>query len=105
MIKQRHTDLIGYLYSLIHHLVVVPWAILALYSECIKDDEEWKLVNFATEYAFLPPYCFGYLMGDFIMYAIPAARQGRMDMLVHHVLGLAMIVAACLTTPPVKMLP
>lgn len=99
--KNRYKDLIGYLYSLIHHLVVLPFAVLAIYSECMRDDEEWNAVNFAVEYAFLPPYCFGYLMGDFIMYAIPAATKGKMDMLIHHVLGLSMIYAACLTTPPV----
>lgn len=99
--EKRFKELVGYLYSLVHHLVVVPWALMALYNECLKSDEEWRLVNFALEYSFLPPYCFGYLMGDLIMYAAPRAREGRLDMLTHHVLGLGMILCACLTTPPV----
>ena len=99
--KKRYKDLIGYLYSLIHHLEVLPFAVLGIYTECMKNDEEWQLIHFAVEYSFLPPYCFGYLMGDFIMYAIPAAKRGQLDMLVHHILGLSLIVAACLTTPPV----
>ena len=102
--KKKLHDLIGYLYSLIHHLVVVPLALIAIYSECLKTDEEWKLINFAIEYSFFAPYCFGYLMGDLIMYAIPAViSRGQVDMLLHHVLGLAMIYFACLTTPPVSI--
>jgi hypothetical protein len=97
--QKRFKDFVGYLYSLIHHLVVVPWALMAIYSECMKSDEEWAQINFAVEYSFLPPFCFGYLMGDLLMYAIPA---GQFDMLVHHILGLGLVACACLTTPPVS---
>lgn len=102
--KKRFKDFVGFLYSLVHHLVVVPWALMAMYAECMKSDEEWALVNYAAEYSFLPPYCFGYLMGDLLMYAIPACRKGQYDMLIHHILGLGLIMCACLTTPPVSVL-
>lgn len=100
--KKRFKDFVGYLYALIHHLVVVPWALMAMHAECMKSDEAWAEINFASEYSFLPPYCFGYLMGDLLMYAIPAARKGQYDMLIHHILGLGLIMCACVTTPPVS---
>jgi hypothetical protein len=47
--KKLYKDCVGYLYSLTHHLVVVPWAMYAMYLECSKSDDEWKMLNFATE--------------------------------------------------------
>lgn len=94
-------DMVAYCYSLIHHLVVVPLGLIALFKECSMSDDEAKLVDYAVEYSFFAPYVFGYLVGDFIMFVIPAARKGQYEFFLHHAMGILLVVCACLTTPPV----
>ena len=77
------------LVSLIHHFYVVFYGIYLL----SKYYSNGSFIS-ANEVNKIAPFIYGYLIGDTIAYAIPEAKEGRYEFLIHHALGLWLVPAA-----------
>jgi hypothetical protein len=100
MEPKHRKDLVPYIYCLVHHLVVVPYAIHHIYLEAMRSDDESFATNHADVFKNAFPYSFGYLFGDLIMYAIPEAISGKSEYLLHHILGLGLTVGSAVAKGP-----
>ena len=100
MDQKYRKDLVPYIYCLIHHLYVVPFAFYHILADIHRTDDEAFDVNNAAVFANVFPFSFGYLVGDTLMYAIPEAMCGRYEYVLHHILGLSLTASAALVRGP-----
>jgi hypothetical protein len=83
------------LVALFHHFIIVPYGLYLIYRTYAQG------ITLTQADAFLvAPFCYGYLAGDTLFYAIPEARQGHYEYILHHALGLWITAAAVNATTP-----
>jgi hypothetical protein len=82
----------SYVTCSLHHLVVIPHAILALYRDYFRTEDELSAVHYAQLEAPIFPFIMGYLTADMICFAIPELRKtGKVEFLVHHLVSLLLM--------------
>lgn len=99
---QKRHSVTSYVCSLIHHIVVVPLAInrvLTIHSSeyvssfMLSHSQPISGTEKALMHCESAPFMTGYLLADFILFAIPEALKGKYEFFFHHLLALGV---ACL---------
>jgi len=101
--KERR-DLPAYLSCLVHHAVVVPFAVTHIYDDLLRED--YTTYNYAETDSWVVAYTFGYMIGDIMFFALGEALHGEFDFLFHHLLSIALVVSvAILPGPTARFVP
>jgi hypothetical protein len=101
MNEQKRREYPTYLSCLVHHFVVVPFAVSHIYMDTLRTNEsQWLHHNYASTDGYIVAYTFGYMVADIIFFAISEALKGEFEFLFHHILSLALVVSTLLLPGP-----
>ena len=92
--ERKKEELPSYILCLVHHFVAVPVAWLNIYADYNLTSEAAQSIDYAPITAVIAPWCIAYLMTDTIFYAIPEARLGKFEYIVHHFLTLFLVTSS-----------
>lgn len=90
---RKQKEFPAYLASLIHHFFMVPYAFYQIYKDFQRSDEEYNNIHYSVVESSVGPFSLGYLLGDTFCFAFEAALGGKAEYLIHHVMGVWLVVA------------
>jgi hypothetical protein len=94
----------AYLACLVHHAVVVPYAVTHIYADIMRENSLSH--NYAETEGWVVAYTFGYMVGDTVFFALWEALRGEFEFLFHHVLSMGLVAAvASLPGPTDRFIP
>ena len=91
---RKRKELPSYILCLVHHIVAVPVAWFNIYADFNLSWEAAQGIDYAPITAVIAPWCIAYLMTDTIFFAIPEARLGKFEYIIHHALTLFLVTSS-----------
>ena len=90
-------ELPSYAVCMVHHLYIVPWAALSIWSDFWRQEEDWKAHEYRLTECQVVPILVGYLVADLLCSALP---HGQWEYVVHHTITLWLTSAGTFALPP-----
>jgi hypothetical protein len=92
--KRKQKEFPAYAASLLHHFVVAPIGFYQIYLDFHRTEAELSNIHYAPLAMFLGPFSLGYIVADFLTYALPTAlSEGRFEYLLHHIITVWLILS------------